>query len=252
MGDWAKAAEMANAARAGYVPMSAQEWLGGFSSLSQSECMWGADIDGESSTIFASFFSHFDNTNGGYAGALAVYKGISAELYDQISETDIRRQAFVDPVNLNPDYPQFEAGYENIKFRDATFFEGDYIYMRASEMYLIEAEALARAGQDANAQQVLFDLISVRDDAYEMSSNTGDDLVEEVYLHRRIELWGEGFSWFDLKRMKKPMVRDYPGSNHAAFALFNIEAEGNMFNFQIPEDEINANDAISATDQNPL
>ncbi|MEM9917061.1 MAG: RagB/SusD family nutrient uptake outer membrane protein [Bacteroidota bacterium] len=251
MGEWTKAAENAAAARAGKMPMTPDQWMAGFSDISNPEVMWGADIDAESSTVFASFFSHFDNTNNGYAGALGVYKVIDASLYDQISDTDIRKGAFVDPVNGNEDYPVLPA-YANIKFRDATFFEGDYIYMRVAEMYLIEAEAKARMG-DANAAQVLFDLVSTKDPSYTLSTATGDALVEEVYLQRRIELWGEGFAWFDLKRLKKPLVRDYPGTNHATFsAIQNLPAEDDKFRFQIPEDEINANEAINAADQNPL
>lgn len=250
MGEWAKAAQNAAAARQAYAPMGANEWLGGFSVISNPEWMWGADIDAESSTVFASFFSHFDNHIGGYAGALGVYKLIDKRLYEQISPTDIRRQAFIDPEKGNPLYPDL-PGYANVKFLDNTFFEGDYVYMRAAEMYLIEAEALARSGNDAMAAQVLHELVSTRDAEYTVSTNTGEALIEEIYLQRRIELWGEGFSWYDLKRLKKPLERDYEGSNHASFALFNYPAEDNKFRFQIPEDEINANDAISPADQNP-
>ncbi len=250
MGEWSKAAEMASAARAGMAPMSAAEWLSGFSDINQSECMWGADIDGESSTIFASFFSHFDNTNNGYAGVLGVYKLIDAKLYSQIPDSDIRKSAFVSPDSANPTYPQLPA-YSNIKFRDPSFFEGDYIYLRVAEMYLIEAEAKARSGDASGAAQVLFDLVSTKDPAYTLSTATGDDLIEEIYLQRRIELWGEGHAWYDLKRLKKPLERDYAGTNHASFGLFNLPAEDNKFRFQIPEDELNANDAISAAEQNP-
>lgn len=250
MGNWSGAASMANAARTGYAPMSAAEWMSGFSDINNAEWMWGADIDGESSTIFASFFSHFDNTNNGYAGVLAIYKNIDKNLYEMIPDSDIRKSAFVHPVDLNPDYPALPA-YANIKFRDPSFFEGDYVYLRAAEMYLIEAEALARSGDSAGAAQVLFELVSPKDPEYMLSTATGNDLVEEIYLQRRIELWGEGHSWFDLKRMKKPLVRDYEGSNHASFAKFNHPAESNSFRFQLPEDELNANDAISDGEQNP-
>ncbi|MGB0930448.1 MAG: RagB/SusD family nutrient uptake outer membrane protein [Chitinophagales bacterium] len=252
MGNWSGAASMANAARSAYAPMSSSEWMDGFSNINNAEWMWGADIDNESSTSFASFFSHFDNTVGGYAGALGVYKLIDANLYSMIPDSDIRKSAFVHPVDLNPDYPVLPA-YANIKFRDASSssFEGDYVYMRAAEMYLIEAEALARSGDNAGGAQVLFDLVSTKDPEYTLSTATGDDLVEEVYLNRRIELWGEGTGWFDLKRLKKPLVRDYEGTNHASFGIYNFEPEANPFRFQLPEDEINANDAISAGDQNP-
>ena len=77
-------------------------------------------------------------------------------------------------------------------------------------MYLNEAEALARLGRNSEAQQALFDLIITRDPAYTKSSNTGDALVEEILLQRRIELWGEGFRYFDLKRMNLPLDRSKP------------------------------------------
>ena len=34
---------------------------------------------------------------------------------------------------------------------------------------------------------------------YKDLGNTGAKLADEIMTHRRIELWGEGFSWFDLK-----------------------------------------------------
>jgi hypothetical protein len=244
---------MANAARSGYDLMSGEDYLAnGFSDLNggNPEFMWGSDIDAESSTIYASFFSHMDNTSPGYAGLLGVYKLIDADLYSKISDSDLRKQAYVHPVDGNPDYPALPP-YANTKFRDPSFFEGDYIYMRSAEMYLIEAEALARAGNSGSAASILFNFVSTRDPGYTMSTNTGDALVEEIYLQRRIELWGEGTAWFDLKRLKKPLMRDYAGTNHAAFGRTNEPAEGNRFRFQLPLDEINANPNISDADQNP-
>jgi hypothetical protein len=66
-----------------------------------------------------------------------------------------------------------------------------------AEMYLIEAEAKAWMG-DATASQALFTLISNRNPAY-VKSTAGQTLVNEIYLHRRLELWGEGFRFYDLK-----------------------------------------------------
>lgn len=246
--EWQKAADAANAARQGFNLMSSDDYSFGFDELANVEVMWGSDIDNESTSIFASFFSHFDNTNNGYAGALAIYKIIDARLYDAIPDTDVRKTVFVDPVNGSEEYESL-PGYANIKFVDATFFEGDYIYMRAAEMYLIEAEALARLN-DATAADVLLDLVSTRDSEYTKSTSTGADLADEVYLQRRIELWGEGFSWFDLKRLNLPMIRDYTGTNHPEFAQMNFDAGAKEFLFQIPEDEINANEEIPFADQN--
>jgi hypothetical protein len=246
MGEWSLAASAANSARQGRVPMGETEWMQGFSDINLSEVMWGADIDAESSSVYASFFSHFANLSAGYAGILGVYKNIDARLWAEIPETDFRFKAFAGDTGNSVLPP-----YANMKFKDATFFEGDYIYMRVSEMYLIEAEALARNNLHADAQALLFEFVSTRDASYTQSTATGDDLVNEIYLQRRIELWGEGFAFYDMKRMKRPLERDYEGTNHPAFGLFNHPAESDMFNFQLPEAEVNANDAISSAEQNP-
>ncbi len=122
----------------------------------------------------------------------------------------------------------------------------DVIHMRASEMYLIEAEALARDG-NATAASVLFDLVSERDAAYVLSTNTGTDLVDEILLQRRIELFIEGFRWFDMLRNDE--VLDLAGSG----ADPDLYIEG-MYQdrpsvnpewvFKIPQREIDANTKI--------
>lgn len=67
---------------------------------------------------------------------------------------------------------------------------GDVPLMRVAEMYLIEAEAKARAGgQDAAAAAVLFTLAKQRDPNYVLSTNTGQALIDEIMIQRRVELW---------------------------------------------------------------
>lgn len=238
--DWAKCISMAKTAKAGGTLISGSEWAsGGFDEISSTGWLWGADIDAQSSTIYASFFSHVSTTNAGYAGLLGVYKNIDKRLYDAIPATDIRKTAF-------------GADYKNYKFEDATNFQGDYVYMRVAEMYLIEAEAKARSGDDNGAADILYDLVSTRDSSYTKSTNKGQVLINEILLQRRIELWGEGFAWFDMKRTKTPLVRTYPGSNHPLFGEKNFSPTANEFLFQIPEKEIINNNDISPGDQNPL
>ena len=57
-----------------------------------------------------------------------------------------------------------------------------------------------------------------RDPSYKSKGNSGDALAEEIMNSRRIELWGEGFRFYDLKRLNLPIKR---GSNFdIAFCTF--------------------------------
>ena len=181
----------------------------------------------------------------GYTGIIGVYKTIDSRLYNSIPDTDERKKVFGDENdNVVP--------YANYKFYDETFFIGDYVYMRAAEMYLIEAEAQARSGNASEAANVLYELVSTRDPGYTKSTKTGNSLVSEIHLQRRIELWGEGFSWLDMKRNGVDLERDYEGSNHSAFGKFNRPISDNQMLFQIPERELDNNVEINDIDQNPI
>lgn len=252
-GNWQLAASNAADAKSNYSLMPGEQYAtDGFDNINNIEWMWGADIDNLTSTTFISFFSHFDSTAGGYGGDFGGFKKMDARLYDQISESDLRRDAWIDPDegSTNPDFEGLPA-LANVKFIDETgAFEGDYSYMRVAEMYLIEAEAKARLG-DATSADVLLELAGNRDPEYTLSSNTGMALVEEIYLQRRIELWGEGVSWFDLKRLNRPLNRSGEGSSHRTFGIVDIEAGGDFFKMQIPEGELNSNPQIGPADQNP-
>ena len=248
MGKYSDAAPLANAARQNYPLLTESEWEQGFYDVSNKDTMWGATITAAQSSFVASFFSHFDNTNeSGYAGGLGVYKNIDKNLYNSISSTDFRKKAFVAPGGsaVYPELPE----YANLKFRDPTITAGDYIYLRAAAMYYIEAEAYARSGNEALAKKALYDITITRDPSYVLSTNTGTALIDEIILQKRIELWGEGYAWFDMKRLSVALTRDYPGSNHPAFGKFNIPVGDNRFIFQIPQAEIDANPLIV---QNPL
>ncbi|WP_289663227.1 RagB/SusD family nutrient uptake outer membrane protein [Flavobacterium panacagri] len=248
-GKYALAATLAHEARQGYTLLNETDWSNGFYDITTGgETMWGANITSAQSTFVASFFGHFDNTNdSGYAGGLQIFKNIDVRLYNSISATDYRKKAFV-PVTGNPLYPALPA-YANTKFRDPTVDSGDYIYLRSASLYYIEAEALARSGNEAGAKQVLYDITVTRDPAYTLSTNSGSALINEIILQKRIELWGEGYAWFDMKRLGVGLVRDYPGSNHVAFGKNNYAAGANEFIFQVPQAEVDANPLIV---QSPL
>ena len=121
-------------------------------------------------------------------------------------------------------------------------------YMRAAEMYLTEAEALAMQGnKDPQAQAIMNELNKVRDANYDCTA-TGDELIKEIRLYRRIELWGEGFNWFDLKRWNEPIVRriwkadDPTSGNYPAWMEAELSTTiGNGWTYAIPKAETQYN-----------
>jgi starch-binding outer membrane protein, SusD/RagB family len=118
---------------------------------------------------------------------------------------------------------------------------------------LIEAEAQARQGgaKEATARNTLFTLVSTRNPSYVLSVNSGTALIDEILLQRRIELWGEGFRFFDLKRMDLPLNRNGANFVSAAIAnLFDVPAGDPRWEYLIPRAELNANAAL-AGQQNP-
>lgn len=251
-GDYIKAGKYANEGKQGIALMTENDYTTtGFSNINNPEVLWGFHNTTSTMSIgnyYASFFSMFDNTNEGYAGAAKIHKLIDKRLYEAIPETDYRKKVFNGAQNATytfnaktKNYPP----YVSWKFKDPSLFEGDYIYIRASSLYYIEAEALARQGREAEARQVLYEITSKRNTAYTLSTKTGIELINEIILQKRIELWGEGYDWFDMKRLNVPLERIYPGTNHT-FGRFNLSPD--KFRFQIPNKEINNNPQIKQND----
>lgn len=52
--------------------------------------------------------------------------------------------------------------------------------------------------------------------------------------------------------MKKPIIRNYAGTNHKSDALYDFPAEDDIFRFLIPRKEIQDNNGISETDNNKM
>lgn len=257
--NWVDAAKYANEARQGYSFMSADQQLEGYSNAGNPEWMWGSAQIADQTTYFYSFFAYmsfnFSSTN-----IRGNPKKISKALYDQISETDVRKQFWIlapkrPPITLPTTFTL--APYMNRKFLAngksmdvATSSLGDIPYMRVAEMYLIEAEALARQGKNTEAQDVLVLLAKNRDASYVKSTKTGNDLINEILVQRRIELWGEGFRFLDLKRLNARLDRNGSNHNTALAVVMSVDPGDNMWQFMIPKAELDANPAIKDF-QNP-
>lgn len=264
--DWATAAKFAAEAREGFSLMSATQYTSGFNAASSNpEWMWASIQQDDQQTYFHSFFA-FMSANFNSTNIRQNPKAINSALYDKIAETDVRKGLW-DPTGASiPVPPNGEKKpYANKKFlaKSSSLSVGDVPLMRAAEMYLIEAEAKARLGLEAEALTALNKLLEARfigakneegeiDETVEFEhlEATGQELIDEILTQRRIELWGEGFRFLDLKRLNMPL--DRTGANHNASLVGNAmtKPEGSKeWLWLIPQGEINANKAIV---QNPL
>ena len=275
--DWANAAKYAAMARQGYTLMSNEEFMNSGFNTPNDEWIWSVYDAGDQTIYYYSFFAYQGSNSS--AGACRSYPcAISKELYDQIPETDVRRAMWLAPQ----DEAEFAAitqtnGKLDTKssfYKRAIAEYGDKLYstsqifaymqfkqqakeqpgvgcvnnFRAAEMYLIEAEAKCMmGGSDTEVQNLLIALnkTSGRDPEY-TCEKTGADLLAEVKLYRRIELWGEGFDWFDYKRWNEPIVRNrYPqGSFHAQFALTINPGDNNKWTWVYPAKECDYNELL--------
>jgi hypothetical protein len=250
--NWDVAATNAIAARTGYTLMTNADYLRGFNDISNSEWIWGSRQISDHNTFFFSYFAYI-SCNFNSTVLRTQPRAINANLYNALPASDIRKSVF-DLTGATVPVPPGGARvpFQNKKFlasSDALSI-GDVPYMRAAEMLLIEAEARAKQGQTAAAQTALFTLMRNRNPNYVQSTNTGQALLDEIYVNRRAELWGEGHRFTDLKRLNLPMSR-VGISNHldALILVRTIPAGDIQWQFLFPQDEINQNKLIV---QNPL
>ncbi len=272
-GDYATAAQYAQKARKDYPLMSNKDYFAGFNTPT-SEWIWSS-YGGETETLYYySFFAY----NGFEANTSAVRSypiSISRSLYESIPETDVRRDMFFAPLEgesysqtngqassgtamhkrffeMNPDVPSTAkvAAWHQMKFRTLDGVGvGHLNHFRSSEMYLIEAESQYMMGNESAAQALLEELnvSSGRDPEY-TCTKTGDELFAEIKKYRGIELWGEGFGWFDLKRWNDPIDRKHfseGGNSYLTYAVQSKQDEtNNWWTSVLPEKETNYNPEI--------
>ncbi|WP_300441095.1 RagB/SusD family nutrient uptake outer membrane protein [Christiangramia sp.] len=217
---------------------------GGFNDVSTPGWMWGVDLTSDSGVGLVSWWGQMDYFSFSYAG-YGDYKAMDAGLYAQISDDDVRRFQFnMDSSSSNYLQP-WGKFYDPARVpRGASrVITQDLVYMRIAEMYLLNAEAAANLGMDADARMSLKALLDLRvDDSSYVDGLSGEDLIDEIYLQTRIELWGEGKSYLALKRNEATVVR---GANHLSFVGEPIPYDDERLTFEIPEAEILYNPAIS-------
>jgi hypothetical protein len=290
MGNWEQAAEDASLAAQGYSPVTIdQVSTPSFYRIDETNWIWGYDMTSEIAMTnpYATASSWIRSFSGdGYAAGTQVYSCINKLLYDKIPESDVRKGWW---VNKNLDSPLLERiswngvsgkdistleienvkqaflPYTNVKFGmnsiGSTSNDEDWPLMRVEEMILIQAEGLVRSGRTEAGRVILEDFVRTYRDPLYSSYTAGRSLEDEIWYQRRIELWGEGFSNPDTRRLGKPLVRFHSGmeSNFPAAFRFNMTADDPWWLMRFPTAETNTNLSIinnsggtrPVTDQHP-
>lgn len=237
--------------------------------LNDADCSWGSFMCLE-----------VNGSECGYASSYGHQFLIDRHLYETIPANDFRRKCFVDfkidemaddeQLDALKDYSDFPewihasghkegkgVGGLSLKFRPAGGAEGhnnQYLgfvvavpMMRVEEMYLIEAEA-AGMQNEANGIALLTQFAKTRDASYEYGKhneaygNTSTSAFQnEVWWQRRVELWGEGFATFDIKRLNKGIIRSYPNTNHLETKRWNTSTPPMWMDWCIIQTETNYN-----------
>lgn len=187
---------------------------------------------------------------------------IDRKMYERISDTDFRKLEFKAPDDsplasmvsyVDAQFKTILPTYSSVKFRPGngnfkTNTVGSavaYPLMRVEEMYFIEAEAAAH--QNASQGKALLEefMKGYRDPQYSCNVSSQDDVVEEIVFQKRVELWGEGQSFFDIKRLNYSVTRGYPGTNVSdELARLNTNGRPAWMNWVISLREYESNDAL--------
>ena len=259
------------AAAPGFNDVSASNWIWGNIIVESNDIVQTGILN------FPSMMCSF--TGNGYSPTYAC-RMINSKLWKEIPSTDVRKGWWIDE-NLNSSIvdskyvvhqkDEDEEGnvvkylavynqtgdevaditepYTNVKFGAYKNQYGnelnacDIPLMRVEEMILIQAEATAMGGNVEEGKRILEDFVrTYRDPSYTCNASTAEGVQDAVWFQRRVELWGEGFSFTDLLRLKKPL--DRTGANYEVSVRFNLPAESPIFLYLIPEDEENHNEAL--------
>jgi len=273
--DWSNAAKYANMVRVSgkFKLMSEADYFSGFNTCND-EWIWGV-YEAEDQTIYYYSFFAYQGANSSASVCRNYPTAISKDLYDLIPQSDSRRALWLEPTvaeiadskftkstgrSTGILYKRAFAEYGDKLYSTSLVFQymqfkllasfmpggGSFSLFRLAEMYLTEAEAYCHLNKDADAQKLLVELNASHNPQYSCSK-TGADLLKEVKLYRRIDLWGEGFDWFDYKRWKEPIVRrsmNDGGSWHSSFAITLNPTDANNWTWVIPKKETDYNKAI--------
>lgn len=231
----------------------------GFNDLSK--WMWGAKQTSEDDAVKTGIVNWTswacNETTFGYAG-VGAYNLIDANLYSQIDDKDFRKKEFIGPNGPSKDQnilTDLQQAYASIKFRPnegnadsyQTGAASAYPIMRIEEMYFIWAEAEAHLDAAKGKEDLIKVMTTIlkRNPDYAFSGTTTEEVVNEIVKQKRIELFGEGQTFFDIKRLNMSVDRTYNGNNWIPLARLKTDGRPAWMNWVIPQNEEKNNSALA-------
>ncbi|MGK4567146.1 RagB/SusD family nutrient uptake outer membrane protein [Flavobacterium sp. 3HN19-14] len=217
----------------------------GFNNVATPSWMWGYDLTPALGINLISWWGQMDQFTYSYAWA-GDKKSIDSALRLSIPAGDVRRTQFTGATGYMPVNKFFDA---NRVAGGQRFISADYIYMRVDEMYMLNAEASAKLGDDAAAKARLIEVLTNRYTSGATAANalvnplSGQALIDEIYHQTRIEFWGEGKSYLAMKRNHATITR---GDNHLFQAGVAVPYNDERLSFKIPQFELVNNPYITS------
>ena len=245
MTDWANAETYAKKVMNQYPLTSNNDYLAGFNNVNTPSWIWGMEQTEEQNmgdySPYAMWYIGSDDRGYGYWSFRCFF--LAQSFVETFDSNDVRASQFG---------WEWDMIHYTLKFRDNEDGRGSIVFMRTESMLLNAAEALCRQGKYDDAKALLWQLQDMR--GATRSVSTGDELLEEIWLERRKELYGEGYGLFDLNRTQQPLRR---GSNHyIGGGDVKFPSLSWRLIYQIPRGELLNNknlvdDIWPAGDQNP-
>lgn len=248
-----------------------------FTSLNDHSWMWGiaiAETDRVVTSGIVNFPSHICSFAYGYV-TVGAWRGTNAKFFNAIPDTDVRRGWFLDE-NLHSEniteaqeayLKDYGTGsvkdtgtgifpYVNVKYDSYNSVlnqntnASDIPLMRIEEMYYIKAEGLAMSGQVAQGLEVLTNFEKTyRNPDFSTKASSAEEVQEVIWNKRRLEFWGEGISWLDIKRLNKGI--DRRGLGFPAAFVYNVapDKENEAWVYAVPRTEMQYNKKIGANNK---
>ncbi len=164
--------------------------------------------------------------------------------FQQYDATDIRKAAYFETsLFAGNNYNHVKKWYSSTTTTSLGVVDAKIL--RASEVQLIKAEALAELGQDGPARTALDAVRSKRYTGFTVGSEVGSALKAAIAKERRLELAFEGSRFSDLKRKGIAITRSDFGhfADGSGVPAVNKNLPVGDFHFQapIPVGEMNLN-----------